>query len=156
LPKRHYGSRATACGKPLNACALCILRRTGDAGAIWMLPWLTPAVSHARRQQINLPNTMNDKPASESPEVVTSKGIGSSALLGFDVTVYEMSCIVFAKNAAQAKWRAVKGWRDAGYGGKRQWPSVSARRNPRWDSFPHKDQSRCWIPEYVRDLCPSA
>lgn len=25
---------------------------------------------------------MNDKPASESPEVVTSKGIGSSALLG--------------------------------------------------------------------------
>lgn len=26
---------------------------------------------------------MNDKPASESPEVVTSKGIGYSALLGF-------------------------------------------------------------------------
>lgn len=41
----------------------------------------TSAVSHARRQPINLPKTMNDKPASESPEVVTSKGIGSSALL---------------------------------------------------------------------------
>jgi hypothetical protein len=27
---------------------------------------------------------MNDTPASESPEVVTSKGIGSSALLGSD------------------------------------------------------------------------
>ena len=31
---------------------------------------------------------MNDKPASESPEVVTSKGIGSSALLG---SVFELS-----------------------------------------------------------------
>jgi hypothetical protein len=40
-------------------------------------------VSHARRQQINLSKTMNDTPASESSEVVTSKGIGSSALLGF-------------------------------------------------------------------------
>ena len=30
---------------------------------------------------------MNDKPASESPEVVTSKGIGSSALLGSVVRV---------------------------------------------------------------------
>lgn len=39
-------------------------------------------MSHARRQQINLPTTMNDTAASESPEVVTSKGIGSSALLG--------------------------------------------------------------------------
>jgi hypothetical protein len=36
----------------------------------------------------NLPTTMNDKPASESPEVVTSKGIGSSALLG---SVFELS-----------------------------------------------------------------
>lgn len=32
-------------------------------------------------QQINLSTTMNDKPALESSEVVTSKGIGSSALL---------------------------------------------------------------------------
>jgi len=44
---------------------------------------LTPAVSHVRRQPTNLPSTMNNTPASESPEAVTSKGIGSSALLGF-------------------------------------------------------------------------
>lgn len=92
----------------------------------------------------------------ERTESVAVADVGTTALLGFDVTVYDMACIVFAKNAAQAKWRAVKGWRDAGYGGKRQWPCVSARRNPRYDNFPHKDQGRCWTPEYVRDLCPYA
>jgi hypothetical protein len=30
----------------------------------------------------SISQTMNDKSASESPEVVTSKGIGSTALLG--------------------------------------------------------------------------
>jgi hypothetical protein len=55
-------------------------------------------VSHARRQPINLSNTMNDKPASESTDVVTSKGIGSSALLAcFSV----LGCEIFAKIAGR-------------------------------------------------------
>lgn len=36
---------------------------------------------------------MNDKPASESPEVVTSKGIGSSALLGSFYYVAKVSVL---------------------------------------------------------------
>lgn len=83
---------------------------------------------------------------------VSPDAVGSGDLLGWDVTLDDNSCIVFAKNAAQARWRAVKGWRDAGIGGRRQWPTVSARRNPRYDSFYRKAEGRCWTPQYVRDV----
>ena len=78
----------------------------------------------------------------------------NSALLAFDVTIEEYSSVVFAANAAQARWRAVKIWRDVGLGGRREWPSVRASRNPRLDGFSRKEESRCWDPEYVRSVCP--
>lgn len=91
-------------------------------------------------------------PSSDTKSAAPDMGVGCGALLGWDVKLYEMSCVVFAKSAAQARWLAVKGWRDAGYGGRRQWPTVSARRNPRYDGFYRKTEGRCWTPEYVRDL----
>lgn len=75
--------------------------------------------------------------------------------VAFEVTVYEMSCVAFAKNAAQARWLAVKGWRNAGMGGRREWPNVSARRAPQFDKFPLRDSrpGQCWTPDYVRQCC---
>lgn len=50
---------------------------------------------------------MNDKPASESPGVVTSKGIGSSALLGSVVWTFKQSSESesYGDDAPRKPWR---------------------------------------------------
>ncbi len=73
----------------------------------------------------------------------------------YRVTVYKMECIVFANSNAQARWFAVKGWRDAGFGPRRgSWPECSAKRVPHLDKFPHAQtpRARCWVPEYVEAI----
>jgi len=50
---------------------------------------------------------MNDKPASESPEVVTSKGIGSSALLG-SVSSHVVSKMPRSPIQEGTYWHALK------------------------------------------------
>lgn len=48
-------------------------------------------------------------------------------------------CIIFAATAAKAKWIAVRGWREAGYGADGRWPtSLTVRRADHYDSHPHK------------------
>lgn len=54
--------------------------------------------------------------------------------VAWEVEVNDHRCIVFATTAPKARWIAVKGWREAGYGRKGEWPSVSAGRRPYLDS----------------------
>lgn len=80
-------------------------------------------------------------------------GVTATELVAFDVEIYSLHCIVFAANAGKARWIAVKGYRDAGYGHRRQWPYPRAHRVPRYDRNPLKDrESRCWSPEYVEAM----
>jgi hypothetical protein len=79
----------------------------------------------------------------------------STPLAAYRVTIYDLSCIVFAETNKQARWFAVKGWRDAGMGPRRgSWPECSARRVESYDKFPHAEtpRERCWVEEYVRDI----
>jgi len=78
---------------------------------------------------------MNDKPASESPEVVTSKGIGSSAWLA---------------SFRRGNW--VCGWIIADPYGEKDMHSFARTRNEAWKAFcaPAMDYPRC-VPALRKD-----
>lgn len=73
--------------------------------------------------------------------------------IAWHVEVDSMTCIVFAPTLPKAKWIAVKGYRDAGYGRKGEWPPVSAGRAERFDRSPLRNQPpRPWTEDYVLDM----
>jgi len=68
------------------------------------------------------------------------------------VEVDSMTCIVFATTVAKAKWVAVNGYRNAGYGRRGTWPPVSVGRASRFDSSPLRfKEPRPWTEDYVLD-----
>lgn len=71
--------------------------------------------------------------------------------LAFAVEINSMTCVVFAINAAKARWIAVKSYWEAGYGrGPGTWPNPKAKRVPRLDSSPLKDaEQKSWSPDYA-------
>ena len=70
--------------------------------------------------------------------------------VAFLVNVDGLDAIVFAATRAKAKWQAVKGYRDAGYGAHKSWPNVRAVRIPKYDgSFLKNGPHSCWEREYV-------
>ncbi len=72
--------------------------------------------------------------------------------LAWFVEVDSMTCVVFAATAAKAKWIAVKGYRDAGYGNRGTWPPTSVGRRERYDKSPLRHQKpRPWTEDYVQD-----
>ena len=68
-----------------------------------------------------------------------------NALLAYKVIVDDVTGVVFAVNAARARWLAIKGFRkingDKGY----IWHSVRAIRIPRYDSSPLKYGSQKFL-----------
>lgn len=77
----------------------------------------------------------------------------ASALLAFEVEIHSLTCVVFAATPAKARWLAVKGYWEAGYGRRGTWPRPVASRRPAFDSCSLKDRGpRAWAPEYVREL----
>ncbi len=68
--------------------------------------------------------------------------ISASPLLAYRVTIEDMSCVCFADSAPQARWYAVKGYWEAGYGRKGKWPDVHAARAPSWDRHPASEWER--------------
>ena len=66
------------------------------------------------------------------------------------VEINDMACIVFATTPAKARWIAVKGYRDAGYGRRGEWPRPTAKRIPLHDGclLRHKNEQP-WTEEYV-------
>lgn len=75
--------------------------------------------------------------------------------VAWEVVIYDVRCIVFAKTKASARMRCVRAYWDA-YG-RNGFPTVSAVvRRPRWDKFPRKDDpQRTWCPQYVEDITPT-
>ena len=74
-------------------------------------------------------------------------------LLAFDVEIGTTHCIVFAATASKARWLAVKGYREAGYGSIGAWPSPHAKRAEIYDNSPLKLKAqKCWVPEYVAGM----
>jgi hypothetical protein len=74
-------------------------------------------------------------------------------LVAWEVEINDMSAIVFAATAPKARWLAVKGYREAGYGSRREWPSVKAKRVERYDrSVLRSHEQKCWTPSYVEDM----
>ena len=73
-------------------------------------------------------------------------------LLAWFVDVNSMTCIVFATTSAKAKWVAVRGYWDAGYGRKGTWPPVSIDRAERFDHSPLRmKKPQPWTTDYVAD-----
>lgn len=49
--------------------------------------------------------------------------------------------IVFATTASKAKWIAVRGWREAGYGSGLRWPTtLTVSRADIYDNHPNKNR----------------
>lgn len=72
-------------------------------------------------------------------------------MLAWEVEIYDKRCIVFAATKAKARWIAVKGYWDAGYGrGRGDWPRAVAGRAERFDrsALRHKN-AQPWTEEYV-------
>lgn len=79
----------------------------------------------------------------------------SSELLAFRVVIRDIDCIVFAETNPKARWQAVKGYWESGYGRKGTWPCPKAVRVPRLDSNPlRQKKQKCWVPEYVESVQP--
>lgn len=71
--------------------------------------------------------------------------------LAYEVEINSLSCVVFAETPAKARWIAVKGYWEAGYGRKGLWPRPKASRVPWLDNSPLRDRERkAWCPEYAR------
>lgn len=80
-----------------------------------------------------------------------------NALVAWEVEVDTYTSIVFATTAPKARWIAVRGYWEAGYGrGPGNWPpGVSAWRCERHDKSPLRDRGpKCWTPSYVEELRP--
>lgn len=66
------------------------------------------------------------------------------------VEVNSMTCIVFASTLAKAKWIAVRGYREAGYGRRGMWPPTGGARRPQYDRSPLRDKTpRPWTEDHV-------
>lgn len=75
--------------------------------------------------------------------------------VAWEVTIYDMTAIVFATTAPKARWIAVRGYWEAGYGRRGMWPSAKARRCERHDNSPLRDcPPQPWTPSYVEELRP--
>lgn len=77
--------------------------------------------------------------------------IGSSDLLAFEVVIDDNRCYTFAKTAAAARFNAVNSMREVGYIGPMEWPSVKAKRAPRYDKHASKwiHGRRCYSPDFI-------
>lgn len=74
-------------------------------------------------------------------------------LVAWEVVIYDLRAIVFATTAPKARWLAVKGYREAGYGRRGAWPSVRAMRAERYDrSVLRSGEQKCWTESYVEDM----
>jgi len=68
----------------------------------------------------------------------------------WEVSLNDFHPICFASTKAAAQWIAVSAWREAGFGGYREWPwKLSAHRRPDLDGFPLKE-SRAFSEVAVR------
>lgn len=57
--------------------------------------------------------------------------------------------IIFAKSGAQARWIAVREWRDAGYGARKEWPtSLIARRAESYDNSSWRTRPQAAFSEF--------
>ena len=76
-----------------------------------------------------------------------------NGLLAFDVRIDDMHCICFAMSAPKARWMAVHGYWDAGFGRRGLWPRAVATRKPEYDNSPIRKmgKGKCWVPEYVEN-----
>lgn len=54
-------------------------------------------------------------------------------LLAYHIVIDDHDCFVFAETAAKARWIAVRGYWEAGYGRQGTWPSVFSKRAPQYD-----------------------
>lgn len=76
-------------------------------------------------------------------------------VVAWEVVIDDMTAIVFATTAPKARWIAVRGYWEAGYGrGRGNWPSgVRARRCERHDNNPLRDKGpKCWTPSHAEDM----
>lgn len=65
----------------------------------------------------------------------------------------DLACMVFAANVPKARWITVRAWREAGYGGTREWPATRVRRRPEYDKSPLLHRPRqTWDPAYVAEV----
>ena len=72
--------------------------------------------------------------------------------LAFEVWIGSDHCIVFATTPAKARWIAVKGYREAGYNSRGDWPNPVAKRAPRYDKSRLREEGqKCFAPDYVED-----
>lgn len=78
----------------------------------------------------------------------------SMHLLAWEVEINYMTCVVFAPTAAKARWIAVRGYWNAGYGrGPGTWPNPKERRAPHLDHCSLADQGpKCWMPEHAQAM----
>lgn len=66
-----------------------------------------------------------------------------SKAVAYRVTCGGYDAVTFATSEAQARFNAVHAFREAGYGGRREWPSgVGARRAPQFDRSVFRDPRR--------------
>lgn len=90
----------------------------------------------------------------ERAMTVDTKATGAeeAQALAWIVEINSLTCIVFATTLPKAKWIALRGYREAGYGRCGQWPTTSAGRMPRYDKSPLRfKKSQPWVEDYVRD-----
>lgn len=98
---------------------------------------------------------MNIQKVREAKKVIKEKNV-SNEILAFGVSLNDMECICFAASKSKAKWIAVRGAREAGHLGKKEWPSsISAWRAKEYDySLAKCHGNGPWIEDYVRRLSP--
>lgn len=74
------------------------------------------------------------------------------AILAWEVEINAMRCIVFAATRDKAKWVAVKAYREAYGGGRKEWPNPAAVRAPRFESsLLRNEPPRAWSESYVAE-----
>ena len=71
--------------------------------------------------------------------------------LAWKVEINYMTCIVFTTTAPKARYIAVKGYWEAGYGSRKVWPRAVAWREPRYDKsmLNGREPGRCYGVECV-------
>lgn len=77
-----------------------------------------------------------------------------SEVVAWGVEINSMECIVFATTAPKARYIAVRGYWEAGYGSRRVWPRAIAWREQRYDrsSLRERKPSLCYCRDYVESI----
>ena len=71
-------------------------------------------------------------------------------VVAWEVNIDSMRCFVFAATAPKARWLAVRGYWEAGYGRKGLWPNTSAYRAERYDNSPRRNEiEKCFSEEWL-------